>query len=105
MLSLAPRTGRTHQLRVHCAAHDSALLGDRAYGGVCRVSSESGLVKDLDRIALHAAWVELPLAQPLRIQAATPAWLSDLWRDFGGADSAWERARVTPVGVDGLAVL
>ena len=32
-LELTPRTGRTHQLRVHCAALGTPILGDATYGG------------------------------------------------------------------------
>ena len=32
LLALTPRTGRTHQLRVHCAALGCPILGDRDYG-------------------------------------------------------------------------
>jgi len=32
-LELAPRTGRTHQVRVHCAALGCPVLGDALYGG------------------------------------------------------------------------
>ena len=92
LLALSPVTGRTHQLRVHCAAHGLPLLGDRAYGGASRLISESGAVQSLDRVALHAAWVELPLPQPLRIQAPTPAFLLDIWRDFGGDEQAFPAA-------------
>lgn len=98
LLALAPRTGRTHQLRVHCAAHGLPLLGDRAYGGVSRSISASGSVTSLDRIALHAAWVELPLAQPLRIQALTPPWLLDIWQQFSGTEAALASAREVRLG-------
>ena len=33
LLELEPVTGRTHQLRVHCAALGCPILGDRDYGG------------------------------------------------------------------------
>lgn len=92
LLALSPRTGRTHQLRVHAAAHGLPLLGDRAYGGISRLSSETGNVRSLDRIALHAAWVELPLAQPLRFEAAIPAELAGIWRDFAGDATALVKA-------------
>jgi tRNA pseudouridine32 synthase / 23S rRNA pseudouridine746 synthase len=32
-LELSPRTGRTHQVRVHCASLRCPVLGDPAYGG------------------------------------------------------------------------
>jgi 23S rRNA pseudouridine955/2504/2580 synthase len=32
-LALKPVTGRTHQLRVHCAAMGNPIIGDRKYGG------------------------------------------------------------------------
>lgn len=93
LLALAPLTGRTHQLRVHCTAHGLPLLGDRAYGGASRFISDSGAVSALDRIALHAAWVELPLSAPFRIEAPTPAFLLDIWRAFAGDAGAFEDGR------------
>jgi 23S rRNA-/tRNA-specific pseudouridylate synthase len=94
LLALAPLTGRTHQLRVHCTAHGLPLLGDRAYGGASRFTSGSGAVTALDRIALHAAWVELPLSAPFRIESPTPAFLFDIWRAFAGDPSVFEEARL-----------
>lgn len=35
LLELEPITGRTHQLRVHCAALGCPILGDQDYGGDC----------------------------------------------------------------------
>jgi 23S rRNA-/tRNA-specific pseudouridylate synthase len=98
LLALAPRTGRTHQLRVHCSAHGLPLLGDRAYGGVSRLITGTGAVTALDRIALHAAWVELPLPDPLRFEAATPPWLLEIWREFRGADADFAAARGALLG-------
>jgi 23S rRNA pseudouridine1911/1915/1917 synthase len=46
LLELRPRTGRQHQLRVHCAALGAPILGDHLYGGP---PSPSG------RLLLHAA--------------------------------------------------
>ncbi len=36
LLELRPGTGRTHQIRVHCAALGHAVLGDSTYGGGAR---------------------------------------------------------------------
>lgn len=51
LVSLYPRTGRTHQLRVHLTALGHPILGDPTYGGrrVCAV----GCV-DIPRVMLHA---------------------------------------------------
>ncbi len=48
---LSPRTGRTHQLRVHLASLGCPILGDETYGGqkVCRVTQI-----DIPRVMLHA---------------------------------------------------
>lgn len=48
---LYPRTGRTHQLRVHVSSLGHPILGDPTYGGrkVCRIE---GL--DIPRVMLHA---------------------------------------------------
>ncbi|MGO5115708.1 RluA family pseudouridine synthase [Candidatus Avoscillospira sp. LCP25S3_F1] len=39
LLELEPVTGRTHQLRVHCAALGCPILGDRDYGGGCTAAA------------------------------------------------------------------
>jgi 23S rRNA pseudouridine1911/1915/1917 synthase len=70
LLDVAPRTGRTHQIRVHLAAVGHPILGDRAYGG----AGEDARALDLHRPFLHAAritfthpitGVEVDLEEPL----------------------------------------
>ncbi len=46
LVRLLPRTGRTHQLRVHLAATGNPVLGDQLYGGRRQ--------KEFPRLALHA---------------------------------------------------
>jgi 23S rRNA pseudouridine1911/1915/1917 synthase len=48
---LYPRTGRTHQLRVHLASLGHPILGDPTYGGrkVCNLNGV-----DIPRVMLHA---------------------------------------------------
>jgi len=51
LLELRLYTGRTHQIRVHCASIGLPLLGDRLYG------TESSLAKSAEiGAALHALW-------------------------------------------------
>lgn len=52
LLQLRPLTGRTHQLRVHCAYLGHPIVGDTLYGGAS---------KQLGRMFLHAAELELTL--------------------------------------------
>ncbi len=52
-LALEPVTGRTHQLRVHCAALGWPVLGDAVYGDAPRQASPS--------LHLHSRSVEVPL--------------------------------------------
>jgi 23S rRNA pseudouridine1911/1915/1917 synthase len=60
LLEAAPRTGRTHQIRVHLAAIGHPILGDRAYGGGGDEARRLGL----DRPFLHS-W-RLSFAHPVR---------------------------------------
>jgi 23S rRNA pseudouridine1911/1915/1917 synthase len=93
LLALAPQTGRTHQLRVHCAHAGLSLWGDRDYGGPSRASLEDGQVVSLKRIALHCAWVQIHMAgSTLRFDAPYPDELRKLWQNLGGQDAAIEAA-------------
>lgn len=73
-LKLIPHTGRTHQLRVHCAHHQGLampIVGDRLYG----FSDESYA----DRMMLHAAEVEFvhPMTcNHVKISASLPECFS-----------------------------
>jgi tRNA pseudouridine32 synthase/23S rRNA pseudouridine746 synthase len=66
-LALEPLTGRTHQLRVHCAAMGWPIVGDAIYGNVPR-SSGPGL-------QLHSREIVVPLyknREAIRVTAPAP---------------------------------
>ncbi|MEO1090017.1 MAG: RNA pseudouridine synthase [Pseudomonadota bacterium] len=68
-LALMPRTGRTHQLRVHCALEGFAIRGDGFYAS--DAAREGALL-------LHARSLTLPLdpAAPIHAEAPPPPHLA-----------------------------
>jgi tRNA pseudouridine32 synthase / 23S rRNA pseudouridine746 synthase len=66
-LELTPVTGRTHQLRVHCAAMGWPILGDAVYGSAPRAGGPG--------LHLHARAVTVPLyprRDPIHVEAPVP---------------------------------
>ncbi len=69
-LALTPVTGRTHQLRVHCAATGWPIVGDNIYGNGPRFGEPS--------LHLHAREIVVPLSKnkpPVRVTAPVPPHL------------------------------
>ena len=59
LLLLQPVTGRTHQLRVHCAdVLKSPVMGDRKYGPAAEMRGDAAVVGG--RLQLHAAALVVP---------------------------------------------
>jgi 23S rRNA pseudouridine955/2504/2580 synthase len=83
-LELRPLTGRTHQLRAHCAAMGTPILGDRKYGGDAAVLAGS---PDTRRLHLHARSIELRRAggEVLHITAPPPPHLTATLKFLGFA--------------------
>ena len=82
-LGLRPLTGRTHQLRVHCAAMGHPILGDGKYGGKAAFLANRDLAHQLH---LHAREIAIPHPQDgttLRVVAPLPAHMESAWRILG----------------------
>jgi 23S rRNA pseudouridine1911/1915/1917 synthase len=55
LVTLFPKTGRTHQLRVHCAAIGHPIVGDHTYGSKAKWAKDDVITRPL----LHAEHLEL----------------------------------------------
>lgn len=73
LVELRPETGRTHQLRVHCAHLGAPILGDAMYGG------------GAGQLHLLAREIALPLDPPLRVTAPVPDHMRAAVSACGGA--------------------
>ncbi|MDP8233853.1 MAG: RluA family pseudouridine synthase [Candidatus Saelkia tenebricola] len=74
---LYPKTGRTHQLRVHMKDYGHSIIGDSKYGRKSTVIS---------RQALHAFWIEFKhpkTKENMRFQAPLPKDFEDLLMHSG----------------------
>ena len=81
LVKVFPKTGRTHQIRVHLAHLSCPVLCDRLYGGRSQVTNwELGAVSDeeqvvLERLALHARRLQILHPQSgeiLELEAPVP---------------------------------
>ena len=73
-LELRPKTGRTHQIRVHCAALGCPVVGDPTYGGPASLN-RTGLNRTGEPLQLHARTISIPLypARPaIEVTAPVP---------------------------------
>ena len=84
-LEMQPLTGRTHQLRVHCEALKTPILGDPKYGG--DAAHPDGFV---DRLHLHARALDLPHPQGgrLLVHAPAPPHLKETLKSLGFTEPA-----------------
>ncbi len=87
-LELSPLTGRTHQLRVHCAAIGTPILGDMKYAGPDSSRALAGTVTGLSNgLHLHARALRLPHPADgkLVVEADLPPHMSETFRTLGFA--------------------
>lgn len=82
-LEMEPRTGRTHQLRAHCALIGTPIQGDGKYGGQEAYITGQGVSKKLH---LHARAIEVPHPRgggTIRAVAPLPEHMLASWSFFG----------------------
>lgn len=68
LIEAMPRTGRTHQIRVHCQFAGHAIVGDPKY----TAKSPSNRLKNTGKLCLHAwkiEFLEAESATPVRVEA------------------------------------
>jgi tRNA pseudouridine32 synthase/23S rRNA pseudouridine746 synthase len=77
-LALEPLTGRTHQLRVHCAEVGWPILGDNIYGRAPRAGGPP--------LHLHSRAIVVPIFKnkpPVTVVAPVPAHMQEALRQCG----------------------
>ena len=88
-LALMPITGRTHQLRAHCIALGTPILGDGKYAGAKAYFARESLDNQLH---LHARSIRIP--HPTRgiinVTAPLPPHMQKTWKFFEFADEPYE---------------
>jgi 23S rRNA pseudouridine955/2504/2580 synthase len=80
-LVLMPLTGRTHQLRAHCTAIGTPIVGDGKYGG-----ADAFLTGGVSRkLHLHARAIEMPHPDggTLKVRAPLARHMAETWAMFG----------------------
>ncbi len=94
-LALEPLTGRTHQIRVHCAEMGWPVLGDAIYGKAPRQGGPA--------LHLHAREIAVPLYKnraPIRVTAPVPEHMRERleacgWRGEDSGPVALRRSAMT----------
>jgi tRNA pseudouridine32 synthase/23S rRNA pseudouridine746 synthase len=89
-LALEPLTGRTHQIRVHCAEMGWPLLGDKIYGHAPRSGGPM--------LQLHSREIVVPISKnkpPVKVTAPVPAHMRDALIKCGWSGSEQLPAIVT----------
>jgi 23S rRNA pseudouridine1911/1915/1917 synthase len=103
LLEAAPRTGRTHQIRVHLATIGHPILGDRRYGGGGTDADALGLRRPF----LHSRRIAFDhpvTGQRIELESELPEDLRialERVRGSGGSRSERERASGDPRGGEG----
>ena len=80
-LALKPLTGRTHQLRVHCAAMGTPIVGDRKYGGPNAVIE--GVPEGLQLFCREMTFPHPDNGRAITLTAPLTGRMKETWELFG----------------------
>jgi 23S rRNA pseudouridine955/2504/2580 synthase len=88
-LALRPVTGRTHQIRAHCAAIGTPILGDGKYGGAEAFLAGMKLARQLH---LHARAISIkgPDGRRIDVEAPLPPHFAQAMRLLGFNESDYQ---------------
>lgn len=80
LVEVSPKTGRTHQIRVHFSSLGHPVVGDKLYG-------KKGTIAGLERQFLHAAKIEFiaPDGKAIKGESALPAELANVLSSLSNA--------------------
>lgn len=77
-----PKTGRTHQIRLHCLEKGRPILGDRVYGRASGMGDSAAGSGTLPPQALHAYRVDFThpaTKEPIKLLAPPPEYWATTW--------------------------
>jgi tRNA pseudouridine32 synthase/23S rRNA pseudouridine746 synthase len=92
-LALEPLTGRTHQLRVHCAEMGFPIVGDPIYG----TADRSGIPP----LHLHSRSITVPISKnkpAVTVEAPVPEHMKELLRLCGWSEEISSHSGARPQG-------
>ena len=81
-----PRTGRTHQIRVHAASSGNPIIGDQKY------ADRGTAIAGVNRLMLHASSLTLPVGDARRrFEAPLDASFLEAWEMLAASPEAHDR--------------
>ncbi len=89
-VALRPRTGRTHQIRVHCAAMGTPVVGDGKYGGPA--AHIEGVSPAMHLFCRSMTFPHPETGKPTTLSADLTGHMLETWKFFGfpqSAETSW----------------